>query len=131
MLRFIVQIVVNALALWIAARFLPGISWESTAVDGDQRLQTLLGFLIIGLIFGLVNAIVRPVVKLLSLPLTVITLGLFTIIINAAMLMLTAWITQFTPVQFTIDSFFWTAILGALIISVISLVANMVLPNKK
>ncbi|GAA1347367.1 phage holin family protein [Arthrobacter roseus] len=131
MLRFIVQIVVNALALWVAARLLPGISWESTAGDGDQRVHTLLGFLVIGLIFGLVNAIVRPVVKLLSLPLTILTLGLFTIIINAAMLMLTAWITEFTPVQFTIDSFFWTAILGALIISLISLVASMVLPNKK
>ncbi len=131
MLRFIVQIVVNALALWIAARLLPGISWESAVGNGDQRINTLLGFLVIGLIFGLVNAVVRPVVKLLSLPLTILTLGLFTIIINAAMLMLTAWITDFTPVQFTIDSFFWTAILGALIISLISLVASMVLPNKK
>ena len=64
--------------------------------------------------------------KLLSLHITILTLGLFTIIINAAMLYLTAWLSSYTPVHLTIDSFFWTAVLAAIIISVISLVASWI-----
>jgi putative membrane protein len=84
----------------------------------------VLAYLFIGLIFGLVNAIVRPLVRLLSLPITILTLGLFTIVINAAMLYLTSWLSGYTPVHLTIDSFFWTAVLAAIIISVISVVAG-------
>lgn len=131
MLRFVVQIIVNALALWVATVLLSGIALQTSAGPGNDQLSTALGFLLIGLIFGVVNAVVRPVVKLLSLPLTILTLGLFTIIINAAMLMLTAWITGFTSMTFMVDSFFWTAILGSLIISVVSVVANMVIPGEK
>ena len=58
------------------------------------------------------------------MPITILTLGLFTIVINAAMLYLTSWISGYTPVHFTIDSFFWTAVLAAIIISVISVVAG-------
>jgi putative membrane protein len=86
----------------------------------------VLAYLFIGLIFGLVNALVRPIVSLLSLPITILTLGLFTIIINAAMLYLTSWLSSYTPVHFTIDSFFWTAVLAAIIITVVSLVAGRI-----
>ncbi|MNI88447.1 Membrane protein of unknown function [compost metagenome] len=74
----------------------------------------------------MVNAFVRPLVRLLSLPVTILTLGLFTIVINAAMLYLTAWLSTFTPVHLTIDSFFWTAILASVIISIISMVAGLI-----
>ena len=80
---------------------------------------------IIGAIFGLVNAVVRPLVSFLSLPITILTLGLFTIVINAAMLYLTSWLSSYTPVSFTIDSFFWTALLAAIIITAVSLVAGL------
>jgi putative membrane protein len=73
-----------------------------------------------------VNAFVRPLVSFLSLPITILTLGLFTIVINAAMLYLTSWLSSYTPVHFTIDSFFWTAVLAAIIITLISLVAGRV-----
>lgn len=66
----------------------------------------------------------KPLVKLLTLPVTILTLGLFTIVINAAMLWLTAWASSYTPIQFTIDDFFWTAILAALIISLVSMVTG-------
>lgn len=84
----------------------------------------MLAYLFIGLIFGVVNALIRPVVKLLALPLTILTLGLFTIIINAGMLMLTSWLSSFTAIDFGVDSFFWTAILASIIISLVSLVAG-------
>ncbi|MFD1212201.1 phage holin family protein [Arthrobacter sp. GCM10027362] len=129
MTAFIVRVIVNALALWAAGWLLPGIEIQPTAgagmAGGNNVGGVILAYLFIGLIFGLVNSIVRPVVALLALPITILTLGIFTIIINAAMLMLTAWISGYTPVHFEVDSFFWTAILGALIISVVSIVASI------
>jgi putative membrane protein len=128
--KFIVRVLINGLALWVASWLLPGISVETTAAaeaaGGNETVGVVLGYLFIGLIFGLVNAIVRPVVSLLSLPVTILTLGLFTIIINALMLVLTAWLSGFTPVQFVVDSFFWTAVLGSLVISVVSLIAGAI-----
>lgn len=94
--------------------------------NSADTVGIVLAYLFIGLIFGVVNAVVRPLVKLLSLPVTILTLGLFTIVINAAMLYLTAWLSSFTPVHLTIDSFFWTAILASIIISVVSLVAGLI-----
>ncbi|GAA2174008.1 phage holin family protein [Arthrobacter parietis] len=126
MLKFIVRVLINALALWVAAWLLPGIevgSEAATEVATNDTVGSVLSYLFVGLIFGVVNALVRPVVSLLSLPLTILTLGLFTIVINAGMLMLTSWLTSFTPIDFVVDDFFWTAILGAIIISLVSLVA--------
>jgi len=133
---FIVRVLINGLALGVASWILPGLDISTTATNnavnnagitqGAETLGIVLAYLFIGLIFGVVNAFVRPLVKLLSLPITILTLGLFTIIINAAMLYLTAWLSSYTPVHLTIDSFFWTAILAAIIISVISMVANRI-----
>ena len=134
MRSFIVRVVINGLALWIASWILPGLQISTSAAseavartgvtEGTDTIGLILAYLFIGLIFGLVNAFVRPLVSLLSLPITILTLGLFTIIINAAMLYLTSWLSSYTPVDFTIDSFFWTAILAAIIITIISLVAG-------
>jgi putative membrane protein len=127
--KFIVRILINALALWVAGGLLPGISVGSSAATeatGSGTAGVVLAYLFVGLVFGLVNAVVRPVVSFLTLPLTILTLGLFTLIINAAMLMLTSWLTSYTPVEFHVDSFFWTAVLGSLVISIVSLVAGTV-----
>ncbi|POH57072.1 phage holin family protein [Arthrobacter glacialis] len=125
MRNFLVQVGINAVALWIASWILPGMNIAASAATGiDATLGTVLAYLFVGLIFGLVNALVKPIVKLLSLPVTILTLGLFTIVINAAMLWLTSWLSSYSPVQFTIDEFFWTAILAALIISFISMLAG-------
>ena len=125
-MRFLIRIIINALALWVAGWALPGIAITETggAVTGNATVDVVLAFLFIGLLFGVVNALIRPIVKLLTLPLTILTLGLFTIIINAAMLMLTSWLSSYTPVVFEVDSFFWTAIIASIIISLVSLVAN-------
>lgn len=129
-----VRVIVNALALWIASWILPGLDISTSATtgavansgvtQGTDTIGIILAYLFIGLIFGLVNALVKPLVSLLSLPITILTLGLFTIVINAAMLYVTSWLSSYTPVHFTIDSFFWTAVLAAIIITVVSLVAG-------
>lgn len=125
MRNFVIQVGINAVALWIASWILPGMNIAAGPGAGtNATLSTVLAYLFIGLIFGLVNALVKPIVKLLSLPVTILTLGLFTIVINAAMLWLTSWLSSYTPVQFTIDEFFWTAILAALIISFVSMLAG-------
>lgn len=136
MLSLIGRVLINGLALWIASWILPGLDISTSATtdavaqtgaaQGTDVAGTVLAYLFIGLIFGLVNAFIRPLVSLLSLPITILTLGLFTIVISAAMLYLTSWISSFTPVHFTIDSFFWTAVLAAIIITLISLVAGKI-----
>ncbi|MCU1510796.1 MAG: hypothetical protein JWO34_636 [Arthrobacter sp.] len=134
MRSFIVRVIINGLALGIASWLLPGLDISTSATtaavgnsgvtQGTDTIGIVLAYLFIGLIFGVVNALVKPVVSLLSLPLTILTLGLFTVVINAAMLYLTSWLSSYTPVHFTIDSFFWTAVLAAIIVTVISLVAG-------
>ncbi len=111
----------NALALYAAAWFVPGIYVDSSG--------GWLIWIVMGLILGLVNAIIRPVLKLLTCPLIVITLGLFTLIINALTLELTAWLGQQLGLGFYIDGF-WSAFWGALIVSIVSVVLNLLLKDE-
>ncbi|MCC3272157.1 phage holin family protein [Arthrobacter zhangbolii] len=133
MLSFVLRIAVNAIALWVAGWLLPGLTLTSStgSMTGNPTLDTVLAYLFIGLIFGIVNALVRPIAQGLTLPLAILTLGLFRIIINAAMLELTAWLSSYTPIQFEVESFFWTAILGAVIISLVSMVLDGVTGSRR
>ena len=119
----LVRVVVNALALGAAAWLLDGITVSGES-SGDQLL-TLLG---VGLVFGLVNAIVAPVVKLLSLPFILLTLGLLLLVINALMLLLTSRIAEALGLGFTVDGF-GTAVLGALVTSVVAAILGAVLDD--
>lgn len=121
-MNFLIRVLVNALALAAAAWIVGGIEISGL---GDNLTGTVFSYLIVGLIFGLINALVRPIVSLFSLPITCLTLGLFTVIINALMLMLTSWVSQFTPVRLTIETFWWDAIVGTLIISIVSAVLGL------
>ena len=131
MVGFLIRVAVNAVALAVAVWLIPGIRIGSEVAGADPSIvSTVLNYLFVGLLFGLVNAIVRPVVSLLALPLTCLTLGLFAIIINAGMLMLTTWITSFTPVDFHVDTFFWDAVLGSIVIGIVSAVIGWVVPDR-
>ncbi|MFE4262993.1 phage holin family protein [Streptomyces sp. NPDC056883] len=126
MTNFVVKTLANAAALAVAIWLVPGITLDEGSGTGRRALSLVL----VALIFGLVNFAVKPVVRLLSLPLFVLTLGLFTIVVNAAMLLLTSWLAKQFDLSFHVDDFFWSAIVGALIISIVSWAANMVLPDK-
>ncbi len=118
MFNFAIQTVINGLALWIAAWAIPGITFG----DDQGTASTVLTVGIVALIFGLVNALVRPIAALLSLPFIILTLGLFIFILNAAMLQLTSWLAGVFNLAFHVEHFFWDAIWGALIITFVSLV---------
>ena len=126
MKNFLIRVVVNGLALWVAALVIPGIN----LANGDSAwTNKLLTVLFVALVFGVINAFIKPVVKLLSLPFIVLTLGLFTFIVNAFMLQITEWICGWLNLDFTIDDFFWDAVLGAIVITFVSWVLNIVLPE--
>ena len=115
-MKFIITILVNAAALWVAVTVLDGL-----AFDGEPWQ-----WLVLGLIFGVVNAIVKPIAKLLTLPLTIITLGLFLFVLNALMLLLTSALSGAILSPFTVSSF-WDAILGGIIVAVVGMALNLVL----
>jgi len=114
---FLVRLVINALAIGATTWLLPGIT-----VGGNTTLTIVL----VALIFGIVNAIIKPIFSFVTCGLYVLTLGLFTFIANALMLWFTQDIAKWFGLQFSIDSF-WTAIIGAIIISIVSFFLSMVL----
>jgi putative membrane protein len=105
MMRVISQILVNAFMLWVVAQIIPGIRFDGS----------ITALLILGLIFGIVNAVIKPILFILTLPLTILTLGLFALVVNALMLMLTS---AFSP-SYAVDGFF-SALLGSILISILS-----------
>ncbi|MFF2191521.1 phage holin family protein [Streptomyces sp. NPDC058157] len=125
MTNFVVKTLANAGALAVAIWLLEGITLD----DGSSLGRRTLTLILVALVFGLVNLIVKPVVKLLSIPLFILTLGLFTLVVNALMLLLTSWVAKQLHLSFHVDGF-WTAVLGGLIISVVSWALNLALPDK-
>jgi putative membrane protein len=119
----IVRLLVNAVALWIATLVVDGINVDASTTSGE-----VLTILAVAALFGVVNLFVKPIVKLLSLPLYILTLGLFTFVVNALMLLLTSWVAGLLGVPFDVDGF-WNAVLGALVISVVSWLLNVLLPD--
>ncbi|GAA4486507.1 phage holin family protein [Rhodococcus olei] len=124
-MSFLVRLAINAIAIWLASEWVAGIA-IATGDNGNPVLVVLF----VALVFTVVNAFVKPIVQLLSLPLLILTLGLFTLVINALMLLLTAWITETTGIGITVDGF-WTAVWGALIISIVNFVLSAVIPSAK
>jgi putative membrane protein len=122
--RLIVRLLAGAVALAVAAALIDGISVGPGTTE--ERVLTLLA---IAVIFGLVNALVRPIVRLFTFPLFVLTLGLFTFVVNALMLLLAEWIGEQFDLAFEVDGFV-AALLGAVVISVVSFLINVLLPDK-
>ena len=124
-MNVVLRILINAVAIWLATQVLDRME----VVGGDDTTTTVLVLVVLGLVFGVVNAVVRPIVRAISFPLYVVTLGLFTLVVNALMLWLTGWLSEQTDYGLRIDDF-GTAFLGALLISVVSFVLNLVVPKR-
>lgn len=124
MKNFVVKTIVNAGALAVAVWLLDKITLTGTSTA--KKAGTLI---VVALIFGLVNSLVKPILKVLTLPLFILTLGLITLIVNALMLLLTSWVCGKLQLSFHVEGF-WTAVLGGLIISVVSWALHMFLPDE-
>ncbi|MDC0768444.1 phage holin family protein [Streptomyces sp. HD] len=123
MKNFVVKTIANAGALAVAVWLLDKIT-----LTGDSTGKKVGTLVLVALIFGVVNFLVKPIVKLLSLPLLILTLGLFTLIVNALMLLLTSWFADKLDLSFHVEGF-WTAVVGGLIISIVSWALNLALPD--
>lgn len=119
--KLLLRWLVNALALFAAAQVVPGIE-----IDGNGWVV----YAVVAIIFGLINALIRPLLKMLTCPLITLTLGLFTLVINALMLLLTSWIGTVIGYRFYIDGF-WPAFWGGLVVSVVSVVLNLVIQDEE
>ncbi|RKE20360.1 phage holin family protein [Streptomyces sp. TLI_171] len=119
MKNFVIKTLINAAAIWVAAWIVTGIT-----LSGDDWGHKTLTVIAVALIFGVVNFLIKPLVKLLSLPLFILTLGLITFVVNALMLWLTSWASDKLSLDFHVEGF-WSALLGALIISVVSWGLNL------
>jgi putative membrane protein len=113
-MKFLIRLLVNAAALWVATRIVPGVTYQ-----GD-----VLPFLGVALVFGIVNAIIRPVTKLLTLPIIIVTLGIFIFVINGLMLWLTSSLSTTLGLGFHVTGF-WAAFFGALVVSIVSTILSM------
>ena len=116
----VIQILVNAAALWVAVQIVPGLNFS-----GD-----LWKLLLVAVIFGLINAFIRPILLIFTLPITIMTLGLFLLVINALLLILTGVISTELNLGFTVEDF-WAALLGSIVISIVGTILSLVIGTSK
>src|SRR5215471_18342691 len=117
-MRFLVRLLISAAALWVATRIVPGVTYSGEFVY----------LLLVALVFGLLNALLRPILALLTCPLLILTLGLFTLVINAFVLWLTSALAGKLGLGFHVDGF-WPAFWGGLVISVVSFLLSIFVPD--
>lgn len=117
MKRALITVAANTVALAIAAAIFDGIR---VGLPGTGTVEDVVTLVLVGVVLGVINAVVAPLVKLLSLPFIIVTLGLFLLVVNAAMLWLTAELADLFDLAFRVDGF-WTYVFGALIISLVVL----------
>lgn len=108
----------NAAALWVAAYFIPGLSFTGGLVQ----------LFLVAAVFGIVNSLVRPLLTVLTCPLIVLTLGLFSLVINALMLLLTGWVSSSWNLGFSVSGF-WPAFWGGLVVGLVSMVLSLLFPG--
>lgn len=125
MFKLLIRLAINAVALWVVINGIPGVFNGVPGISGPRDWQSILA---LAFIFGLVNAIIRPIITLLTCPLIILTLGLGTLLVNTLMFYLAGQIGTAFGVGFTVDGF-WPAFFGALIVSIISIVLSVFVPD--
>jgi putative membrane protein len=118
MIRFFIRLLVNAAAIWVAVQLVPGLNYVGSTTS----------LLIVALLFGVMNALVRPLLLLLTCPFIILTLGLFVLVVNTIMLSLTVWLSGIWDLGLT-SSGFWATFLGAVVISIVSSIINLLIKD--
>ncbi|GAA1075717.1 phage holin family protein [Nocardiopsis metallicus] len=124
-MSLIIRVIANALALWVAVLLVDGID-----VSTQDTTSQVITFLVVGAIFGVVNAVIKPIVKTVGCLFYALTLGLIGLVVNALLFLLTEWIAGLFDVPFHVDGF-WPAFWGAIVVTIVSWVVSMFLPDKK
>lgn len=124
-MNFLLKVLASAAGLAVAAWALDGIT-----ITGDSDNDRVLTLVIVAAIFGVIDSVVAPVIKVLSIPFIILTLGLFLLVVNALMLLLTSWVAEQVGLGFGVDGF-WTAVVGSVIITVVSWIAHLILPDAR
>jgi putative membrane protein len=109
------QILINAAALWVAVWIVPGLGW-----DGNEWWK----FLLVAVVFSLINSYLKPILRIVTIPISILTLGLFLLVINALLLMLTGAISNELKLGFTVADF-WAALLGSIVISIVGAILSI------
>ena len=122
MLGFAANVVVNAVAIWVATSIVPGVS-----IQGGTLAESTLALLVVGAALAILNAILKPLVKLFTGCLYVLTLGLMALVVNALMLMAAGWLAGRVDIHFDPGPFFWSTILAALVVTLVSIPLNRLL----
>ena len=116
MRRFLVRLLINAVALWLTTLLVVGVVVKPYAAGLPATIVT---YLFVALVFGIVNGIIGNLIRIVAFPLYILTLGLIALIVNALLLLLVAWLTQFTGFGLVIHGF-WSGFWGALVLAIIS-----------
>jgi putative membrane protein len=118
MKAFLLRFLATAAGIFVAVKLLPGLHFQGTALQ-------LAG---VALVFGVVNAFLKPLLSILTCPLILLTLGLFTLVVNAVLLLITAYLSQRLGFDFRVDGFWW-ALLGGIVIGIISTALSLLIPD--
>ena len=120
----LIRLVISAVSLWIATLVIDGIELNTDSVP--KKIGTLLA---VAVIFGIINAVLRPIIKVIGCGLYVLTLGLIAIVVNGLLFMLVSWIAGELSLPFHVDDFWPSAVLGAILVGVVSWLLNMLVPD--
>lgn len=123
MRRFLVRLVINAVALWLTTLIVLGVHVHSYA---DGVLATIATYLLVALVFGIVNGVIGNLVRIVAFPLYILTLGLLALIVNALLLLLVAWLSSLAGFGLVVDNF-WSGFWGALVLAIISWLIGIIL----
>ena len=120
----VIRVVLNAVAVWIATLIVPGVD-----VETDSTGKKILTLVVVGAILGLINATIKPIVQLLSLPLTILSFGIFALVINGLLFWLVSAISSALGAPFHVDGF-WAGFWGALVVSIVSWILSIVVKDR-
>ncbi|MBO4159631.1 MULTISPECIES: phage holin family protein [Micromonospora] len=121
---FLIRLVITAIALWVTTLIVPGVD-----VTGRNGANTALTLLVVALIFGVVNAVLKPVIKVVGCVFYLLTLGLFALVVNALLFMLTDWLARALDLPFRVDGF-WAAFWGAIVMAVVTWLISVAVPDR-
>ncbi|KWV31558.1 phage holin family protein [Micromonospora rifamycinica] len=122
---FLIRLVITAIALWVTTLIVPGVD-----VSGRNGANTALTLLVVALIFGVVNAVLKPVIKVVGCVFYLLTLGLFALVVNALLFLLTDRIARALDLPFRVDGF-WAAFWGAIVMAVVTWLISVVVPDRR